>query len=242
MAKKPMTAAAVRRELKSRANPEKAAFFPRFFKAGPGEYAEGDRFIGVIVPEQRKIAKQFRELSRPQIDKLLDDPLHECRLTGLLILVHHFEAAFKAKDHHSQKEILDYYLSRTDAVNNWDLVDSTAHKILGRWLCDKKDRRILDRLSRSKNMWEQRISVLATLPLIKQGDFDEVLRLCERLIGHPHDLIHKVTGWMLREAGKQEQAVLEGFLQQHASEMPRTMLRYAIEKLPQTTRKRYLAM
>ena len=236
-----LTAAAVRRELKAQADPEKAAFFPRFFKAGPGEYAEGDKFIGVTVPKQRKISQEFRELPRAQIDKLLDSPLHECRLTGLLILVLQFEKAVKTTDEAEQKVLLDYYLSRTDAVNNWDLVDSTAHKILGRWLCDKSDRRILDRLSKSKNMWEQRISVLATMPLIKQGEFEEVLRLCERLIDHPHDLIHKVTGWMLREAGNVEPKVLEAFLNTHVTDMPRTMLRYAIEKLPESKRKMYLA-
>lgn len=124
----PDTAAAVKRELKTRINPEKAAFYPRFFKAGPGEYAEGDRFLGVVVPDQRKVARKFRGLPRPQIDKLLNDPYHECRLTGLLILVHQFESA---EDERERREIVDYYLSRTDAVNNWDLVDATAHKILG---------------------------------------------------------------------------------------------------------------
>ena len=158
------TAAAVRRQLKTMANPEKAAFFPRFFKAGPGEYAEGDKFIGVIVPNQRKVAKQFRDLPQTEIDKLLNDPVHECRLTGLLILVGQFE---RSKDQAQRKSIMQYYLSRTDAVNNWDLVDSSAHKILGKWLVDRKDRRVLDRLAKSKNMWEQRIAMVATYTLIK---------------------------------------------------------------------------
>lgn len=232
------TAAAVRRELKTRINPEKAAFYPRFFKAGPGEYAEGDKFLGVVVPDQRKVARQFRNLPRSQVDKLLDDPYHECRLTGLLILVHQFE---QADDETLRKEILDYYLNRTDAVNNWDLVDASAHKILGNWLTDQTNRKILDRLSRSRNLWEQRIAVIATLPLIKQGEFDDTLRLCERLMDHPHDLIHKATGWMLREAGKENPKVLDAFLNQHAANMPRTMLRYAIEKMPESKRKKYLA-
>ncbi|MGI9515580.1 MAG: DNA alkylation repair protein [Pirellulaceae bacterium] len=232
------TAAAVRRELKTRINPEKAAFYPRFFKAGPGEYAEGDKFLGVVVPDQRKVARQFPDLPRNQVDKLLDDPYHECRLTGLLILVHQFE---RTESEAARKEIVDYYLSRTDAINNWDLVDASAHKILGVYLSDKANRKILDRLSRSRDLWEQRIAVIATLPLIKQGEFDDTLRLCERLIDHPHDLIHKATGWMLREVGKENNKVLDAFLDQYAAEMPRTMLRYSIEKMPESKRKKYLA-
>lgn len=220
------------------ANPEKAAFFPRFFKAGPGEYAEGDKFIGVIVPNQRKVAKQFRDLPQTEIDKLLNDPVHECRLTGLLILVGQFE---RSKDQAQRKSIMQYYLSRTDAVNNWDLVDSSAHKILGKWLVDRKDRRVLDRLAKSKNMWEQRIAMVATYTLIKNGELDDTLRLAEKLLSHKHDLIHKAVGWMLREAGKQDDKVLLAFLDQHAHRMPRTMLRYSIEKLSDARRKKYLA-
>ena len=232
-----LSAAAVRRGLKQKINHEKAAFFPRFFKAGPGEYAEGDRFLGVIVPDQRKIAKQFRDLPRQEINKLLDDPFHECRLTGLLILVGQYE---KSRDASDRKEIVDYYLSRTDAVNNWDLVDSSAHKILGDWLIGRKDRRILDRLANSRDLWEQRIAMVATYTLIKHGELDDTLRLSEKLLHHPHDLIHKAVGWMLREAGKVDEMVLESFLDKHAAEMPRTMLRYAIEKLPEATRKSWL--
>lgn len=231
-------AAAVRRQLKTMVNPEKAAFFPRFFKAGPGEYAEGDKFIGVIVPNQRKVAKQFRDLPQTEIDKLLNDPVHECRLTGLLILVGQFE---RSKDQAQRKSIMQYYLSRTDAVNNWDLVDSSAHKILGKWLVDRKDRRVLDRLAKSKNMWEQRIAMVATYTLIKNGELDDTLRLAEKLLSHKHDLIHKAVGWMLREAGKQDDKVLLAFLDQHAHRMPRTMLRYSIEKLSDARRKKYLA-
>ena len=231
-------AAAVRRQLKTMVNPEKAAFFPRFFKAGPGEYAEGDKFIGVIVPNQRKVAKQFRDLPQTEIDKLLNDPVHECRLTGLLILVGQFE---RSKDQAQRKSIMQYYLSRTDAVNNWDLVDSSAHKILGKWLVDRKDRRVLDRLAKSKNMWEQRIAMVATYTLIKNGELDDTLRLAQKLLSHKHDLIHKAVGWMLREAGKQDDKVLLAFLDQHAHRMPRTMLRYSIEKLSDARRKKYLA-
>ena len=233
----PQTAAAVKRELKQYRNPEKAAFFPRFFKAGPGEYAEGDQFLGVTVPHQRIVAKKFGELPTAQLAKLLDDKFHECRLTGVLILVNQFQ---RCKNNNDRKRIVDYYLSRTDAINHWDLVDSSAHKILGEWLVDKKDRRILDRLSKSKNMWEQRIAIIATLPFIKRGDLDDTLRLAERLRDHPHDLIHKAVGWMLREVGKQDQKVLETFLNMHATKMPRTMLRYSLEKLPATKRKKYM--
>jgi len=233
------TAAAVRRELKKRTNAEKAAFFPRFFKSGPGEYAEGDKFLGVIVPDQRKIAKQYRDLPHNELDKLLNDPYHECRLTGVLILVGQYE---KARDVETRQHLLDYYLSRTDAINNWDLVDSSAHKIVGAWLLDRKDRRLLDRLSGSKNMWEQRIAMVATYTLIKHGELDDTLRLSERLLNHPHDLIHKAVGWMLREVGKQDSSVLKAFLDKHAAKMPRTMLRYSIEKLSDTQRKKFMAM
>lgn len=235
----PLTAASVKRELKAVAKPEKAAFYPRFFKTAPGEYGEGDRFLGVVVPDQRKIARRYRELARPELDKLLGDPFHECRLTGLFILVHQFE---KATDSNARKALVDYYLSKTSAVNNWDLVDASSHKILGAWLCEQTDRKILKRLSSSPSLWEQRIAIVATYALIKKGDLDETLMLAEQMLNHPHDLIHKATGWMLREAGKQDPAVLETFLSHHAASMPRTMLRYAIEKLSPSQRKHFMAL
>ena len=234
-----LSAAAVKRELKSFVNPEKAAFYPRFFKAGPGEYAAGDRFLGVVVPHQRKTARKFRGLPRAEIQKLLDDPYHECRLTGLFILIDQFE---KTKIQADRKSIVDYYLSQTDAVNHWDLVDASAHKILGAWLVDQTNRGVLKRLSESSNLWEQRMAIVATYAFIRHGELDDTLKLAEAMLDHPHDLIHKATGWMLREVGKQQLSVLEQFLHQHASHMPRTMLRYAIEKMPLAQRQAFLQM
>jgi 3-methyladenine DNA glycosylase AlkD len=219
-------------------NPEKAAFYPRFFKTGPGQYGEGDKFLGVVVPNQRRVARQFRGLPRAQIDRLLNDPFHECRLTGLFILVSQFE---RSKTDLEKKQILDYYLARTDAVNNWDLVDGTASQIVGAYLSDKTNRSLLRRLSRSKNLLEQRIAIVATYTLIKQGEFGEILELAESFLDHSHDLIHKAVGWMLREAGKQDRTVLTAFLDKHAGKMPRTMLRYSLEKLPEAKRRKYMS-
>ena len=231
------TAAKVKRELREKRNPEKAAFYPRFFKAGPGEYGEGDKFIGVVVPDQRKIARQFRDLELPEVRKLLDDSFHECRLTGLLILVIQYE---RANDDAERREVHDFYVRHFDRVNNWDLVDATAHKILGPQ-SEFDDRSTIHKFSQSGSMWRQRAAVIATLHFIKQDDFADTMTFCEQFLDHPHDLIHKATGWMLREVGKRDEAVLRAFLDEHAGTMPRTMLRYAIEKLPESRRKRYLA-
>jgi len=230
-----MSASEVRRELCALADPVKAAFFPRFFKAGPGEYAEGDRFLGVTVPKQRKLAKNFRALPRRSTRSLLRDPFHECRLTALLILVLQFERGDEA----TRAEIVAFYLDHLDFVNNWDLVDSSAHKILGPWL-DDKDRGILDELAATDHLWSQRVAVIATLHFIKQGDFDDLLRLAATLRDHPHNLIHKAVGWMLREVGERDLKTEEKFLVKHYSKMPRTMLRYAIEKFPEKRRRAYL--
>ena len=235
----PLTAAAVKRELKSKINPEKAAFLPRFFQTGPGQYAEGDQFLGVVVPDQRRIARQYRQLPRNEIDTLLADRFHECRLTALLILVEQFS---RCREADARKELVDYYLSRTDAINNWDLVDASAHKILGAWLSEQTDRRMLDRLAKSRNLWEQRIAVVATYHLIQRGELDDTLRLAGQLLHHPHDLIHKAVGWMLREVGKQDPRVLQAYLDRHAAEMPRTMLRYSIEKMPDNQRQHYRSL
>ena len=229
------TAAEVRKALRVYADEEKANFYPRFFKAGKGEYAEGDKFIGVTVPNQRKVARQFRTIPLREVKRLIRDPIHEHRLTGLLILVEHFQRA----DEDHQEAIVDFYIDHLECVNNWDLVDATAHKILGTWLVDR-DRELLYELAESDHLWSERASVIACLPLIKLQDYDDILRLSEHFLDHPHDLIHKAVGWMLREAGKQDRAVLEAFLKQHYQRMPRTMLRYAIEKLPEKKRKAYL--
>jgi len=232
----PKTAAAVTKALKELAQPEKAAFFPRFFKAGPGQYGEGDKFLGVIVPNQRKIAKKFRDISNAQVIKLLDSSWHECRLTGTLILVGKYE---RAKTNADRKSIYDLYLKKKDRVNNWDLVDSSAHKIVGPYL-EERSRKQLYTLAKSKHLWSNRIAMIATLHYIKQHDFADAIELAELLLHHEHDLMHKAVGWMLREIGNRDKKVLIAFLKKHQAEMPRTMLRYAIEKLPETQRKKAL--
>ena len=226
------TAAAVKRALKAHIDPEKAAFYPKFFKTGKGQYGEGDKFLGVTVPHQRKVAKQFRHLADAEIRKLLDDKLHECRLTALLVMVEQFRRA----DAPRQEQIVALYFEKMDRINNWDLVDASAHKILGPYFIDRNRAR-LRRLSKSKQLWRQRIAVLTTLHFIKEKDFDDTLSFAEAMLDHPHDLIHKAVGWMLREIGKQHEPTLKAFLNQHAGNMPRTMLRYAIERLPEPQRK-----
>ncbi len=226
------------RALQANVNAEKAAFFPRFFKTGPGEYGEGDCFLGVAVPEQRAIAKQFRGLDSPEIAELLDSKWHECRLTALLILVLQFEQAVEPQ----RRAMVDFYLSKLQRVNNWDLVDSSAPKLLGAYSCDVPAyRNRIEQLAASEQLWSERVAVLATLPHIKQGDFELILKLAQRFTTHKHDLIHKSVGWMLREMGKQNLSVLLTFLETHKHRLPRTMLRYAIEKLPPTQRELYLA-
>jgi 3-methyladenine DNA glycosylase AlkD len=221
-------------DLRSCADAEKAAFLPRFFKAGPGEYGEGDVFLGVSVPAQRKIAKQYADIPLDSLETLLDSEYHECRLTALLILVQKFE-----KRDEDQKDIAGFYLSHVHRVNNWDLVDLSAAKILGRYL-DGRDVSILDDFAESGDLWKQRISIIATYPFIKRGEFEHTLRIAEKLLDHPHDLIHKAVGWMLREVGKQDSTTEERFLRRYCTLMPRTMLRYAIEKFDTNKRKMYL--
>lgn len=233
----------VLQDLKGVARRDKADFLPGFFQAYPGGYGEGDKFLGVVVPDQRKIARQYRDLARPQVAKLLESPWHECRLTALFILVDQFSRAChgKTRSKSAAQEIVEFYLEHLDGVNNWDLVDSSAHKILGRWLLENpQKRKILHRLARSKRLWDQRVAVIATLPLIHAGEFEEILTLAEKWLQHPHDLMHKAIGWMLREMGKQNLTLLREFLDQHVEQMPRTMLRYAIEKMSATERQRWL--
>lgn len=227
----------VRKALWEKRDEEKAAFFPSFFKTGPGEYGEGDKFIGVTVPEQRKIAKKFKQLSLDEIRELLNDEHHECRLTGLVILTNQYA---KAKTVDAKVELSDFYLANLDRVNNWDLVDATAYKILGEEIVRTHNTAILDDLAKSKDLWRERVAVLATLALIKRKDFEPTLKLCRQFLNHEHDLIHKATGWMLREIGKIKKDALELFLARHGKKMPRTMLRYAIEKLPKAERDLWL--
>jgi 3-methyladenine DNA glycosylase AlkD len=225
--------------LKSYAQQEKAAFFPRFFKTGKGEYGEGDVFIGVTVPNQRLIAKQFYASSDEHlIIQLLDSMYHEERLVGLFLLNHKFLVARKQ---HAEKQWVDLYLKKIDRVNNWDLVDSSAHIILGQWLEDK-DRSLLYELAAEKNLWKNRIAILSTMHFIKKGDIVDILKLSALLLTHQHDLMHKAIGWMLREAWKKEPQKVEDFISKYIREMPRTMLRYSIEKIEEKKRQMFLAM
>jgi 3-methyladenine DNA glycosylase AlkD len=217
--------------------PEKAEFFPRFFKAGPGEYGEGDKFVGVTVPIQRKIAKEHRDMPLEQVAELIADEYHECRLTAIFILTEKYN---RNKTAESRASINEFYLSHLEGVNNWDLVDSSAYKILGSELVRTGQLEILDELAGSGDLWKERIAVISTMALIKKKQFEPTLRLCRQFLSHQHDLIHKATGWMLREIGKINKEPLELFLARHAKKMPRTMLRYAIEKLPRAERQLWM--
>ncbi len=222
--------------LESCADPLKREFLPRFFKTGKGEYGQGDKFLGVVVPNIRAVAKQYREVSFDVLARLLQSPWHECRLCALLILVERF----RKSDESGKKRIFDFYLSRTKHVNNWDLVDLSAPGIVGAYLKDKPCRDTLYRLADSPLLWEQRIAVVSTYTLIKNDDFIDILALAERLLHHPHDLMRKAVGWMLREMGKRDKELLVQFLEKHCRVMPRTMLRYAIEKFPEEERKEFM--
>ena len=230
------TAAALQAELRRVAKPEIAKTSAWFFKTGPGEYGEGDQFIGVKVPDVRRAARAFRDLSLSEVGRLLDSPVHEDRLAALVVLVSQFERG----DHTQQQKVFDLYLSSTGRINNWDLVDVSAPQIVGGWLAERT-RKLLRKLAVSKSLWERRIAILATFHFIRQSDFGDTLAIAEMLLGDTHDLIHKATGWMLREVGKRDEAVLEGFLNNFAAQMPRTMLRYAIERMDEQKRRRLMA-
>jgi len=216
--------AELKKDLEKMVNPEKAAFFPQFFKTGKGQYGEGDIFLGVTVPNQRLIVKKYKELALVGIKKLLDSKIHEHRLTGLLILVGQFEKG----DEKIRKEIYEFYLKNKARVNNWDLVDSSAHKIVGPYLEDK-NRDILFELAESENLWDRRIAMIATFYFIRKNEFEDALRVAEILVNDRHDLIQKAVGWMLREIGKRDEGVEIEFLRRH-QDMPRTMWRYATER------------
>ena len=226
----------IKKELTKLADKEKAVKLSGFFKTGKGQYGEGDIFIGITVPDQRKTAKLFYDTGLSEIEKLLDDPIHEYRLTALLILIQKYSKS----DATGKKNIADFYLSKTSKINNWDLVDLSAHQIIGNYYFSS-DREILYQMAKSSSMWEQRIAVVSTYYFIKRNDFKEILAFSEMLLDHKHDLIHKATGWMLRETGKMDLAVLRKFLDKHHKVMPRTMLRYSIEKLDESERKKYMA-
>jgi 3-methyladenine DNA glycosylase AlkD len=208
----------------------------RFFKTGPGEYAEGDVFIGVRVPATRRVARQFEDVPVAVAIELLKSPVHEERLLALIILVNQYQKASRPE----QIDIYRNYLTHTAFINNWDLVDSSAEHIVGAYLFGRS-RSPLYRLARAHSLWERRIAIMSTFHFIKQGAFDETLKISAMLLGDSHDLIHKATGWMLREVGKRNVDLLDAFLQQHGRTMPRTMLRYAIEKFPVEKRRRFMA-
>jgi 3-methyladenine DNA glycosylase AlkD len=231
-----MKAADVRKELKSMADLDKAAILQRFFKTGPGQYSEGDIFIGVMVPQSRHVAKKFSQLPLGEVRTLLYSHIHEERLVALLILAWRYNSASNSRE---KEEIAKFYLYHIKQVNNWDLVDLSAPNILGAHLVDSRDRRLLYRLAGSENVWERRIAIVATHHFIRNGDFSDTLNIAEMLLQDRHDLIHKAVGWMLREVGKRDAAAEEAFLEMHCSVMPRTMLRYAIERLPENKRRRY---
>lgn len=227
----------IKAALADKAIPEKAAFFPRFFKSGPGEYGEGDKFLGVKVPEQRKIAKSvFKEISLKEISTLMKDPYHEVRLTGVLILVYKYQ---KIKNEEDQKAIVDFYLDHLPWVNNWDLVDSSCHHILGHYYLDR-DKSLFYELAEKDHLWSQRVAMVTSYYWIKRGRYEDALILAEKFISHPHDLMHKAVGWMLREIGNQDYEVEYEFLKKHYRQMPRTALRYAIEKFDEEVRQDFL--
>jgi len=230
-----MTVAAARAALRAAADPEKARVLQGFFKTGPGQYGEGDRFLGINVPALRKFAREFQSLSLADVTGLLQGSWHEERVLALFILVRQYERG----DEKTRDAIYRLYLASTERINNWDLVDGSAPYIVGPHLRERS-RAPLYKLAKSKSLWERRIAILATFHFIKHNDYDDALRIAEILLHDDHDLIHKAAGWMLREIGNRDRAVEEAFLRKHAAHMPRTMLRYAIEKFPEALRTRYL--
>lgn len=226
---------ALEKELTRVANPAKVKILCRFFKTGPGEYGEGDSFLGITVPESRRIARKFSALALPAIEQLLYSKAHEARLIALLILVEQFNKGTPRE----QKTIYNFYLRNAKQVNNWDLVDLTAHKIVGAYLFNK-EKKVLEQLACSQNLWKRRIAIISTFFDIQQGKFEATMEIAKLLIDDERDLIHKAVGWMLREVGKRSIKDEENFLCRYYQKMPRTMLRYAIEHFPETKRHRYL--
>ena len=219
--------------------PEKRDFLPYFFKTGKGEYAEGDQFIGVVVPDSRKLVKEYwQKATLDDVQEILKSEFHEMRLVALLILVTKFE---KTKDEKEKKTLVDFYLKNTKYINNWDLVDLSCYKLLGKYCFDNQKDNILKKLSNSENMWEKRIAIVATMHHIKKGkSFDLTQELVLNNLNHPHDLMHKANGWLLREIGNKGEEVLLDFLKIYYQNMPRTILRYAIEKLDEDLRQDFL--
>lgn len=249
-----ITADDILETLRSQENEEQRRVLTRFFKCGKGEYGEGDRFFGLKVPQTRAIVREARlNVPLDEIARLLDSPWHEARLCGLLLLVEEMKSATPRRResptlHAARRaELADFYLRHARRANNWDLVDLSCQYVVGEYLLQPSadgsmpSRDILDRLAASDNLWEQRIAIVTTIAFIRAGQFDDTLRIARRLLSHPHDLIHKAVGWMLREVGKRDIEVLRSFLADHHKLMPRTALRYAIEKMDGWERARWMA-
>jgi 3-methyladenine DNA glycosylase AlkD len=233
-----MSANKLIKRAKEFSDPKRAETYQWFFKTGPGEYGEGDKFLGITMPECRQVAKEFQRMDFSEIEKVLDSKWHEVRMIGLVILTEQY----KKVDSKKKKQIFDFYLTHTSTVNNWDLVDVSAHKIVGQYLFENRSatKSVIKKLSNSKNMWERRIDMMATFPFIRAGELELTYQLGEKYLIEEHDLMHKVTGWLLREAGKRDMVRLEMFIEKHYDKFPRTALRYAIEKFPESKRKNIL--
>ena len=229
----------LQKEMMAHKDEAQARHLSRFFKTGPGQYGEGDLFLGIKVPTTREIVKQqWKSTSFDELEECVASPYHEIRLAALLILIQIFSHAKGDPD--MRKRCVDFYLSHTAHINNWDLVDLTCYEIIGTWLLDK-DRTLLYELAeKGKTIWEQRIGIVSTMKFIRNGETDDTFRIADILLHHPHDLIQKATGWLLREAGKKDAGKLKEYLSTRYQTMPRTTLRYAIEKFPEEERKAYL--
>jgi len=226
------------KEIISYRNKDKDAILSRFFKTGKGEYGEGDKFLGITVPVSRQITKKYSNLSFLEIERLLKNEYHEVRLVALLILVHQYK---KSKEKSQKKKIIDFYLKNTKYINNWDLVDLSAHYTVGNYLIRNGNKKILEKLAKSKNIWERRIAIISTFAFIYNNEYEWTFNIVDMLMKDNHDLIHKACGWMLREVGKRvSEKKLMGYLDANNTKMPRTMLRYAIERLPEEKRLYYL--
>jgi 3-methyladenine DNA glycosylase AlkD len=226
-------------DLKALASVGKAAELQRFFKTGPGDYAEGDLFIGVVVPQTRKVAARYKDLPLNEIAKLTDSDIHEVRLCGLIILTNQFK---KSRDVNDKKRLFNFYIKelKSGNINNWDLVDVTA-PTLGEYLLELEDpMAVLSKLAKSKSLWERRTSVVFTFAFLRAGELEPTYEMAERHLGDKHDLMHKAVGWLLREMGKRDPGLLRVFLKEHCTEMPRTALRYSIEKFSESERKKWL--
>ena len=230
----------IKEDLKKASNPEKKSIYQRFFKTGKGEYGEGDVFLGVTTPNMRSIAKKyFKDISLDELEELLESKIHEHRSIALVILVNKYERLAKTPE--LKKEIFNFYLKHSKKANNWDLVDISCPKIVGSYLLEfPEERKVLYRLVFSNNLWQQRIAIVSTINLIKAGELEDTLKLSKYLFNHQHDLIHKAVGWMLRELGKQDQDLLEKFLKDNYKDLPRTTLRYAIERFEEKKRLKFL--